>query len=1420
MVVAYADYTITDLNDGQNAIQMVLSNENHTLTADSSGTVISYTGAETTAYVYDGATDVTNEYTISKVDPSGVTSSVSGKTVKVTAITNGIGGSIAITLTRGSTVLTKVFAVSLSKTGSDGTAAKAVNVVSSSQVFKSTTGAAGPFEPTYIYLYPSFQGGISYSKWQYSTDGTTWNNVISGSNSLTIGTYNSVANSLRIERTCDLYTSSITAISFKCVSSDANYYDTETVIKVYDVTDIQVGGRNFILRSDFVGKPNASGTGYSRTFSDGEVTFTNTELDINNTFSLQLSDYAKSNLRGATITVSMEYMVTDTLVYGTTNPWVGFELSIYRNESIGGSSQYINWQGSKSIPTNITNTWVRTSNTRTITDFDFSSINLGVYFRDVTGTIKLRHPKIEIGNVATDWTLAPEDSEPNVIVQLANESYTFPADSNGVPQVATLEVPVYGFKGTTQVATSIGTITGAPAGMTTYISGQSSTSNKFTLSIATTLTSVNRGELTIPITVEDITINKKFTWAKSIAGTDGSPASLVTISPSALFFKSTDGVTYDPNYIYLYPYFTNTTYSKWEYSTNGTTWNTISSGSHGLNIGTYNNVAHALRVTCVSDLYTNSTPQVSFKVTATNGGTSYYDTTSLARLKDGQNGTSAYLHIKYSDDGINFTKNNGDTPGQYIGMLVDNNPTASTTFSDYTWKKFTEDFTATTEGTGYLPLAKSAGQPMLEFYIEGKTYQPIAPTWADPVQPQFVSKDNVLTMVSLNANRLNPRQLALSLVSGSTVYGTGAEATSLENGLRVTSIAAGTGNKTMAGIVVQNPEDLLGKVVRLSTTMHKSASNNPYLRLTWYDTTSGSVSTSTLTYLDATGSKTYTVPSTFASGYNSLVVVMYSAHSGTGTVGDYAEYTNLTLHLESDNVDYEQFQAVQSTIDLGYSELCSLPDGTKNTLTITNNRNIYWCPIGQYKFNGTESWSMITKTNTYVFTNSDVKSSYTNGYSNYSTYASGTTDTEHFNISTSGLNVYFPKNFSYIDGDDVSHNVNSAESFALYLSYLNSVGNPFYIVYKLQAPKSLVLDNCSVLTEYGTGILRPNTYDATNMAVRMSGTYFIQTDVSEVFATNNDLLNYQTVRRALADIQTIEDTISTFAQTYVTTGTLNEAITNSKTTQEKFTSDSVSLLTTYVRDALGSIEDVEKIVNGTNIIDMSTTTDITKSTHGLTISVYPDDVLGYRIKVNGTATANVIFRLYGTGAGAPSVVGPSLKAGDAYSVYGLVPGVSLTVSTWDSSSGSTGAYVELFTRNSSQSSSYFTPTDLTTADYIYLTFESGSTFDEVSFVPRFCSGAALSANMSIIQSYINWSGDALWIGKSTSSVRMKLEYNKLSFLSGQDEVAYISNSTLFITDATVQLVQRLGKPSLGYWESRFNETNRNLNIRWVGPTQA
>lgn len=53
--------------------------------------------------------------------------------------------------------------------------------------------------------------------------------------------------------------------------------------------------------------------------------------------------------------------------------------------------------------------------------------------------------------------------------------------------------------------------------------------------------------------------------------------------------------------------------------------------------------------------------------------------------QDGIDGRTTYIHIKYSDDGENFTANNGEVPGKWLGQYVDFIEEDSTDFSVYTW---------------------------------------------------------------------------------------------------------------------------------------------------------------------------------------------------------------------------------------------------------------------------------------------------------------------------------------------------------------------------------------------------------------------------------------------------------------------------------------------------------------------------------------------------------------------------------------------------------------------------------------------------------------------------------------------------------------------------------------------------------------
>ena len=63
---------------------------------------------------------------------------------------------------------------------------------------------------------------------------------------------------------------------------------------------------------------------------------------------------------------------------------------------------------------------------------------------------------------------------------------------------------------------------------------------------------------------------------------------------------------------------------------------------------------------------------------------------NVGRIKgeDGEDGTSMYFHVKYSNDGgLTFTANNGETEGIYIGTYADREEMDSTDVTKYKWVK-------------------------------------------------------------------------------------------------------------------------------------------------------------------------------------------------------------------------------------------------------------------------------------------------------------------------------------------------------------------------------------------------------------------------------------------------------------------------------------------------------------------------------------------------------------------------------------------------------------------------------------------------------------------------------------------------------------------------------------------------------------
>lgn len=125
------------------------------------------------------------------------------------------------------------------------TLAKNLSITPSSQYFKSTDGGK-TFAPNAITIKPTIQGEINFGKWQYSIDGgVSFADVASGQKGLTISN-----NVLAVSKDSSLYSDAVTMVTFRAVANDSSFYDTCSIAKIYDVSDIG-DGRNLLWNSNF-----------------------------------------------------------------------------------------------------------------------------------------------------------------------------------------------------------------------------------------------------------------------------------------------------------------------------------------------------------------------------------------------------------------------------------------------------------------------------------------------------------------------------------------------------------------------------------------------------------------------------------------------------------------------------------------------------------------------------------------------------------------------------------------------------------------------------------------------------------------------------------------------------------------------------------------------------------------------------------------------------------------------------------------------------------------------------------------------------------------------------------------------------------------------------------------------------------------
>lgn len=179
---------------------------------------------------------------------------------------------------------------------------------------------------------------------------------------------------------------------------------SKTVASNEDVTNainnIEVGGRNYMIDSSF-SKYTPDGSNITK---DGEI-ITFNGSDPKNSIGRKFSDDFKSSVQGKKLALSMDIKVNEEIAFGTTNPWIGFEISVNYTDD---THDLLDLLGGKRLPTGVAD-WKRYTSIVAVKDKEINSIGVGIVCRDFTGSISIRHPKVEISTKPTDWTPAPED---------------------------------------------------------------------------------------------------------------------------------------------------------------------------------------------------------------------------------------------------------------------------------------------------------------------------------------------------------------------------------------------------------------------------------------------------------------------------------------------------------------------------------------------------------------------------------------------------------------------------------------------------------------------------------------------------------------------------------------------------------------------------------------------------------------------------------------------------------------------------------------------------------------------------------------------------------------------------------------------------------------------------------------------------
>ena len=376
--------------------------------------------------------------------------------------------------------------------------AKTVDITAPSQVLKYGPGYTGTPTPSSIVLTATPRNFTPTSyQWQF-LNGSTWINItIDGASS----TYSVNPNSTT------LFPSGTNVRTFRCIcNGDEKLSDSFTIAKLAD------------------GATGADGKGVSSTVTTYQASTSGTT--------------APTGTWSSTIPAvpAGQFLWTRTVInYTSGSPSTMYSVSkigangTNGNNGNGVSSTVITYQASTSGTTAPTGTW----------SSSIPSVPAGQYLWTRTVINYTSGSPSTIYSVGMIGKTGADGKDAYTIL-LGNESHAF-AGSTAAALAGSTTCSVMAYKGATQVAATVGTISGLPTGMTASVASNGTTAPVITFTVTTSMKTAS-GTVNIPVTVDGKSFTKVFSYSIAFKGDTGATGKGVKSSVTT-YQSSTSGTT-------------------------------------------------------------------------------------------------------------------------------------------------------------------------------------------------------------------------------------------------------------------------------------------------------------------------------------------------------------------------------------------------------------------------------------------------------------------------------------------------------------------------------------------------------------------------------------------------------------------------------------------------------------------------------------------------------------------------------------------------------------------------------------------------------------------------------------------------------------------------------------------------------------